>query len=103
MNENNTLSKADIAASIQVAHGLTKIDAVNIVNTIGESLLKALEDGKTVDWYQLMKLKPEWKPAHKAHNPKTREEIDVPAKWTVYVSLSKVVKEAVKQLPPPTT
>ena len=96
---NNTLTKADIVATLIVAHGVTKVQAVDIMNTVAETILNALENGKTVEWYQMFKIKPEWKPAHKGFNPKTQEEIQVPAKWTVSMSLSKTVKAAVKNLP----
>ena len=102
--KSNTLSKADIAAALSVIHDstLTKVKAAAIMDTILELIQKGLEDGKTVDWYRMFKLTPEWKKAHKGHNPKTGEEIDVAAKWTVSMSLSEAVKSAVKNLPPPT-
>ena len=100
---NNTLSKADIAAVIQGTNDfLTRQQAVDIVNTVAETILNALESGHVVDWHRMFKLKPEWKVAHKGRNPKTGEEIDVAAKWTVSASLSETVKSVVKQLPPPT-
>jgi len=99
---NNTLSKADIVATLEVAHGLTKKQSVEIVDTIAGTIRGGLEDGKVVDWHRMFKLTPEWKKAHKGRNPKTGEEIDVAAKWTVSMSLSETVKSAVKNLPPPT-
>jgi len=102
--KSNTLSKADIAAALSVIHDstLTKVKAAEIMDTISEVILKALEEGKTVDWYRMFNLTPEWKLAHKGRHPKTGEEIEVAAKWMVSARLSQTVKDAVKQLPPPT-
>ena len=59
--KNNTLTKADIVAALTVIYDrtLTKVKAAEILDTISEVVLKALEEGKTVDWYRMFKLKPE--------------------------------------------
>lgn len=100
-NDCKTLSKADIAATIQVVHDISKAEATKIVNTVAETILKALEDGRTVEWYCFFTLTPKWKEEHPAINPKTGERIIAPAKWTVSMKLSETVKNAVKSLPSP--
>ncbi len=101
MSENNTVNRSDIEQNLRDQLGLTKDQAKKAVIAIEATILQGLSEGKTVNWIQFLKLEPVYKGSRPGRNPKTGEEIQIPAQWRVKAHISPSIDDVVKSLPIP--
>lgn len=84
----NTINKSDIEEKLREELGLTKQQANEVTRVIHSEIAKALMNGKIFNWSRLLKLEPVYKKARPGRNPKTGDEVQIPARWEVKASLA---------------
>ncbi len=97
----NTINRSDIEQSLRDQLGLTKDQAKKAIIAIEAVILNGLSKGKTVNWIEFLKLEPVYKGSRPARNPKTGEEIQIPAQWRVKAHVAPALDKVVKDLPKP--
>ena len=88
------VTKKELAAILAEKEGLTKKDAEKLLNTLVETVIGEVKDGKVVDINGFGKFLSKHKEARKAINPRTKEEVEIPAKDTPAFKPAKAFKEA---------
>jgi DNA-binding protein HU-beta len=89
------LNKSELIDSIAEGSGLTKKDAEKALNATLEAFLKTLSKGEEVVIANFGSFKVKERAERKGRNPKTGEEIVIPAKKVVSFSPGKNLKESV--------
>ena len=92
------LTKPDFIALMAERCDITKKDATEEYENVFGVLAEVLSEGNEVAIPDLGRFKITERPARTARNPRTGETVDVPAKKTMKLQLSKSIKEAVAQL-----
>ena len=92
------LNKPDFIALMAERCDMTKKDATEAYENTFGVLAEVLGEGNEVAIPDLGRFKIAERPARTARNPRTGETVDVPAKKTMKLQLSKGIKEAVAQL-----
>ena len=87
------LSKAQLAAAIADKHGITKKQAVEILDQIATLAYKHAKDTFTLPGIGKLVLKN--RAARIGRNPKTGEAIKIPAKRVVKFRVAKAAKDAI--------
>ena len=87
---------SDIAHALHVSHGYTKKDAEKIVKDTFDIISDALSKGDEVVLHGFGKFEVEQKPARKGRNPRTGQEIDIPAKSVVKFKARKELSDNVQ-------
>lgn len=90
------MNKADIVAKVQSTLDSTKADAERAVETIIDSIVKALKSGDEVSIAGLGIFATKARPAREGRNPRTGETIRIPATRTAKFRPAKALKDAVK-------
>ena len=90
------MTKANIAASIAQRLGMTKQDTADVLNALLETISSVLEQGERVDLRGFGVFKVEPRRARVARNPKTGQEIRVPACVVPAFKASDHLKDRVK-------
>ncbi len=94
----DTLNKKMLSEILAENFNLTKKDSADIVNLLLDEIQKALREGKTVELKGLGKFEVKTRKARTAINLKTREKIQVPDSSVVKFKVSKLLKDAVKDV-----
>lgn len=89
------MSNKQLIEDIAAQHSLTLAKSKAILETIGVSVSKQLLDGQDVSLPGIGKLKTSTRPARIGRNPKTGDQVDIPAKTVVKFSATKSLKDAV--------
>lgn len=92
------LNKPDFIALMAERCDITKKDATEEYENVFGVLAEVLSEGNEVAIPDLGRFKIADRPARTARNPRTGETVDVPAKKTMKLQLSKNIKAAVAQL-----
>ena len=92
------LNKPDFIALMAERCDITKKDATEEYENVFGVLAEVLSEGNEVAIPDLGRFKIADRPARTARNPRTGETVDVPAKKTMKLQLSKNIKMAVSQL-----
>ena len=92
------LNKPDFIALMAERCDITKKDATEEYENVFGVLAEVLSEGNEVAIPDLGRFKISDRPARTARNPRTGDAIEVPAKKTMKLQLSKNIKEAVAQL-----
>jgi DNA-binding protein HU-beta len=87
------MTKSDLIEKITEKAGLTRADAEKATNALVESITEALKkgDGITLQGFGTFKVKE--RAARKARNPRTGEEINVPASKSAAFSPANILKK----------
>ena len=83
------MTKAEMIAKVEEATGAGKKVASEMVNAYEAALVADLKAGNDYRIHGLGTLKPVTRAARKGRNPQTGDEITIPAKNTVKLSVSK--------------
>jgi nucleoid DNA-binding protein len=75
--------------------GCSRIDAEKAIDKLGLEIRDALCRGDDVRWTHLFNLKVGTTKESTRRNPRTNEEVTVPAKKRVYFKVAKALKDAV--------
>ncbi len=92
------MNKKEIIENLAEEYGISKVKAKAIFEGIFEDIIKAIESKKTDNKIQIPgfgSFKMNKRPARKGRNPKTGEEMKIPAKQVVKFSASKTLKDRI--------
>ena len=83
--------------------GLTRNQTEIVVDTVFESIKKALMQGEKIEIRGFGNFRLKTRNPRKARNPKTGESVEVPGKKVLYFKVGKALKESLnKEEAPPT-
>jgi len=77
--------------------GLTRNQTEIVVETVFESIKKALMNGEKIEIRGFGNFRLKTRNPRKARNPKTGETVEVPGKKVLYFKVGKALKEALNQ------
>jgi len=105
------MTKADLVEEVARVTELTRKDSEVIVDTLFESVIKALKAGDKLEVRGFGSFRVRQRNARVGRNPKTGEKVEVPAKRVPYFKPSKELKDLINQnnpvlgaaVPPPPT
>jgi DNA-binding protein HU-beta len=92
-----SLNKSEVVSAIAAKSGLTKADAENALNAFQDVLVESLAKGEAVKLTGLLSVERVERAARTGRNPRTGEEIQIPAGFGVKVSAGSVLKKAVSE------
>lgn len=88
-------TKQELAATVADAVGITRKDAAHVVDVVFSSVASDLANTGKADLPGLGKLSLQQRQARTGRNPRTGEEVDIPAKTAVKFTPGKAIKDAV--------
>ena len=89
------MTKADLVEEVSRVTELTRKDSEVIVDTLFESVIKALKDGDKLEVRGFGSFRVRQRNARVGRNPKTGEKVEVPAKRVPYFKPSKELKDVI--------
>ncbi|BDA46072.1 probable DNA-binding protein HU [Coccomyxa sp. Obi] len=95
--KDTTVSQSDFVKKYAQKHGLDEKSARATVKGVLEMITDEVAEGNKVTFLGFGAFSPKFRPARKARNPKTQEELNVPASTVPYFSASKTFKDKVGQ------
>jgi integration host factor alpha subunit len=90
-----SITKADIAERVARSTGVTRRDALTSVETLLESIKKALEKGDKVSIVGFGTFKTKLKNSRKGRNPRTGDSIRIPDKRVAFFKPGKELRDVV--------
>ena len=79
---------------VEKVEGLTRNQTEIVVDTVFESIKKALTTGEKIEIRGFGNFRLKTRNPRKARNPKTGESVDVPGKKVLYFKVGKALKES---------
>ncbi len=92
-----SLNRTELIAKIAEKSGLTKTDADKAISAFQDVLVDSLSKGEAVKVTGLMSVERTERAARKGRNPRTGEEIQIPAGYGVKISAGSTLKKAVSK------
>lgn len=92
-----TLNRTELIAKIAEVSGLTKTDADKAIAGLQSVLIDSLSVGEAVKITGLMSVQRTERAARKGRNPRTKEEILIPAGFGVKITPGSTLKKAVSK------
>src|SRR5262249_20554970 len=89
------MTKADLVEEVSKVTELTRKDSEVIVDTLFESVIKALKTGDKLEVRGFGSFRVRQRNARVGRNPKTGEKVEVPAKRVPYLKPSKELKDLI--------
>src|SRR6266404_2374838 len=89
------MTKADLVEEVSRVTELTRKDSEVIVDTLFESVIKALKTGDKLEVRGFGSFRVRQRNASVGRNPKTGEKVEVPAKRVPYFKPSKELKDLI--------
>src|SRR5262249_13762225 len=89
------MTKADLVEEVSRVTELTRKDSEVIVDTLFESVIKALRTGDKLEVRGFGSFRVRQRNARVGRNPKTGEKVEVPAKRVPYFKPSKELKDLI--------
>lgn len=89
------MNKKELISAVAEKTGLPKVAVGDIIKTAGDVIQAALRKGDEAALPGLGKLTVKSRAARMGRNPKTGEEVEIPAKTVPHFSASKALKDAV--------
>jgi integration host factor subunit beta len=89
------MTKADVVEEVSRVTELTRKDSEVIVDTLFESVIKALKTGDKLEVRGFGSFRVRQRNARVGRNPKTGEKVEVPAKRVPYFKPSKELKDLI--------
>ncbi|EED2040433.1 HU family DNA-binding protein [Listeria innocua] len=94
--KNTMANKTDLVNSVAELADLSKKDAAKAVEAVFETIQTSLSKGEKVQLIGFGNFEVRERAARKGRNPRTKEEIDIPASKVPAFKPGKALKEAVK-------
>ena len=91
------MNKADLINALAEQNNMTKKDADKIVNSVLDIIEQALKDGDKVQLMGFGSFEVRERAPRIGRNPRTKEEVTIPASKAVQFKSGKVLKRAVAQ------
>lgn len=95
MENKQTVSRSEVIKLVSEKTGKTQVDVKTIVSAVEDVITGLVKGGKEVTLTGFLSIKPKTTKARKGRNPKTGAELNIPAKKSVSVSVSKGFKDTV--------
>ncbi|AXA34978.1 MAG: HU family DNA-binding protein [Candidatus Hydrogenedentota bacterium] len=95
------MTKQEIANQLRQRTGMSQRQAMQAVELFLETVKEALKKGEKVSLVGFGTFQPKFKRARLGRNPKSKQQIEVPAKTVVVFKPGKLFREMVKSLPQP--
>ena len=92
MTRRDAMTKAELVEEVAGMTQLTKKHAEIIVNTVFESIVESLRDGSKIELRGFGSFRVRNRGARIGRNPKTGDQVDVPAKRIPYFKPGKQLK-----------
>ena len=89
------MTKADLVEEVSRVTELTRKDSEVIVDTLFDSVIKALKEGDKLEVRGFGSFRVRQRNARVGRNPKTGEKVEVPAKRVPYFKPSKELKDLI--------
>ncbi|MCI7551513.1 MAG: HU family DNA-binding protein [Actinomycetaceae bacterium] len=89
------LNRTELIAKISEEAGITKTDADKAISALQSVLVDSLSKGEAVKITGLMSVERSERAARKGRNPRTGEEIEIPAGYGVKITAGSTLKKAV--------
>jgi len=89
------MTKAELVEEVSKASELTKKHSEIIVNTVFHSIIEALKKEEKIELRGFGSFRIRQRGSRKGRNPKTGEQVDVPAKKIPYFKPGKELKELI--------
>jgi integration host factor subunit beta len=89
------LTKADLVNEVAKQCDLSKPDAEEVVQTVLDSVVSALNNGDRVELRGFGSFRLRERKARRGRNPSTGEQVDVPARRVAYFKPGKMLKELI--------
>ena len=90
-----SVNRTELVAEIAKKAGLSKTEADGALSAFQEILIDSLKKGETVKVTGLMNVERVSRAARTGRNPRTGEEIKIPAGYGVKISAGSTIKKAV--------
>ncbi|AWE42172.1 MULTISPECIES: HU family DNA-binding protein [unclassified Actinobaculum] len=90
-----SLNRTELIAKIAEKSGLTKSDADKALGALQDVLVESLSNGDAVKITGLLAVERTERAARKGRNPRTGEEIQIPAGYGVKLTAGSALKKAV--------
>ena len=91
------MNKSELVAAVAKGAGLKKVDAEKALNTVIETVVATLKKGEKVQLIGFGTFESKKRPARVARNPRTGEEIKVPASKAPTFKASKTFKDTLNK------
>ena len=91
------MTKADLVEEVSKVTELTRKDSEVIVDTLFDSVIKALKEGDKLEVRGFGSFRVRQRNARVGRNPKTGEKVEVPAKRVPYFKPSKELKDLINE------
>ena len=95
------MTKADLVDRIAHGTGLTKIETEAVVNGFITTVIHALTEGESVELRGFGSFRVQLRAARTARNPRTREKVEIAARYVPVFKASKDFRQAVDDAMPP--
>ena len=89
------MNKAELIAAVAESTGLSKKDSEKAVNATFTAITEALEAGEKVSLVGFGAFDVKDRPARVGRNPRTKEEVEIPASRVPQFKAGKALKDAV--------
>ena len=91
------MTKADIVERIASGTGLTKIETEAVVNGFIATVIKALTQGESIELRGFGSFRTRHRAARTARNPRTKEIVEIEARYVPVFKASKDFRDAVDE------
>lgn len=91
------MNKTELVAAVAEKTGASKKDSEKAVNAVFESITNALVAGDKVSLVGFGAFEVKERPARIGRNPRTKEEIEIPASRAASFKVGKALKDAVNK------
>lgn len=91
------MTKAELVEEVARVAELTKKDSEVIVETVFESIIQSLNEGKKIELRGFGSFRVRHRQARRGRNPKTGDPVDIPAKQVPYFKPGKELKDLINQ------
>ena len=89
------MNKTELIAAVAEKANISKKDSELVVNATIDSIVSALKDGEKVQLVGFGSFEVKHRAARTGRNPKTKEEIEIPASRVPQFKAGKLLKESV--------
>ena len=89
------MTKNEVIAAVAESSGMTKKDTETVVNALGEVIKETLAKGEEIRFIGFGSFEVKERSRRKGRNPKTGEEIEIPAARVPTFKYGKLLKSAV--------
>lgn len=95
---NATMTKSELIEQLAVVRRIPRIQAEEVVNSLLTAIADSLADGKRIEVRGTGSFSLKQHRSYVGRNPRTGEEVGVPAKHSIHFKVGKELREAVEAL-----